>query len=108
MVWLRETKIWQKGNTILYGDKKFHCLKTDNVYKDIVVDVETRFNTSNYELDRSLPKGKSKKVIGSMKDKIGGKFVKEFVLLKEKTYSYLKGNNGEDKKAKGTNNCVKK
>ena len=43
-----------------------------------------------------------------MKDKIGGKFIKEFVLLKEKTYSYLKGNNGEDKKAKGTNNCVKK
>ena len=43
-----------------------------------------------------------------MKDKIGGKIIKEFVLLKAKTYSYLKGNNGEDKKAKGTNNCVRK
>ena len=31
-------------------------------------DVETRFDTSNYELDRPLPKGKNKKVIGLMKD----------------------------------------
>ena len=30
-------------------------------YKDIAEDVETRFGTSNYELDRPLPKGKNKK-----------------------------------------------
>ena len=29
-------------------------------YKDIAEDVETRFGTSNYELDRPLPKGKIK------------------------------------------------
>ena len=34
-------------------------IKTDDIYKDI----ETRFDTSNYELDRLLPKGKNKKVI---------------------------------------------
>ena len=34
------------------------CIKTDDIYKDIAEDVETRFDTSNYELDRSLPKGK--------------------------------------------------
>ena len=27
-------------------------IKTDDVYKDIAKDVETRFDTSNYELDR--------------------------------------------------------
>ena len=38
-------------------------VKIDNIYKDIAEDVETRFDTSNFELDRPLPKGKSKKSI---------------------------------------------
>ena len=29
------------------------------IYKDIAEGVETRFESSNYELDRSVPKGKS-------------------------------------------------
>ena len=33
-------------------------IKTDDIYKEIAEDVETRFDTSNYELDRPLPKGK--------------------------------------------------
>ena len=36
-------------------------MKTDDIYKDIAEDVETRFYTSNYGLDRSLSKGKNKK-----------------------------------------------
>ena len=36
-------------------------IKTDDIYKDITEDIETRFGTSNYELDRPL------KVIGVMK-----------------------------------------
>ena len=39
-------------------------IKTDDIYKDIAEDVETRFETSNYELDRPLPEGKDKKVTG--------------------------------------------
>ena len=31
-------------------------IKTDDIYKDITEDAETRLNVSNYELDRSLPK----------------------------------------------------
>ena len=31
--------------------------KTDDIYKDIAENVETKFDTSNYELDRPLPKG---------------------------------------------------
>ena len=30
-------------------------IKTDDVYKNIAEDVEIRFATSNYELDRPLP-----------------------------------------------------
>ena len=36
-------------------------MKTNYIYKDIAENVETRFDTSNYELDRPLPKAKSKK-----------------------------------------------
>ena len=41
-----------------------------------------------------------------MKDEFGGQITKEFVRLRSKTYSYLKDNNNEDKKAKGTKKCV--
>ena len=38
-------------------------IKTEDFYKDIANDVEKRFDTSNYEVDRPLPTGKNKKVI---------------------------------------------
>ena len=41
----------------------------------ITEDGETRFNTSNYELDRPLLKVKNKKVIILMKDKLDGKII---------------------------------
>ena len=77
-------------------------IKIDDIYKNIAEDVETRFDTSNYELDRPLPKGKNKKVIGLMKDELGGKIMTKFVELRAKRYNYLSDNNDEDKKAKGT------
>ena len=54
-------------------------IKTDDIYKD----VETRFDTSNNELERLLPKG----VIGLMKDELGGKIMTKFVGLKAETFS---------------------
>ena len=41
-----------------------------------------------------------------MKDELGRQIMKELVRVKAKTYSYLKNNNDEDKKAKGTKKCV--
>ena len=35
-------------------------IKTDDIYKDIAEDAETRFDTSNYELNKPLPKTKKK------------------------------------------------
>ena len=99
-------------------------IKTNDFYKDIASDVENRFDTSNYEantsettaepssLERSalarrpLPTGKNKKVIGLMKDELGGKIITEFVTLRPKTYSFLTDDGKEDKKAKGTKKCV--
>ena len=60
-------------------------IKTKDFYKDIAQDVEERFHTSNYDVDRPLPKGKNKKVIGLMKD--GDGIITEFVALRPKTYT---------------------
>ena len=81
-------------------------IETEDFYKDIANDVEKRFDTSNYEVHRPLPTGKDKKVIGLMKDELGGKIITEFVTLRSKTYSYLTDDCKEDKKAKGTKKCV--
>ena len=81
-------------------------IKTKDFCKDIANDVEKRFDTSNYEVNRPLPTGKNKKVIGLMKDELGGKIITEFVTLRPKTYSYLTDDCKEDKKAKGTKKCV--
>ena len=80
-------------------------IKTDDIYKDIVEDVGTRFDTSNFEIDRPLPKEKNKKVIGLIKDELSGQIMRQFVGL-AKSYSYLKDDNDENKNANGTKNCV--
>ena len=64
-------------------------VKTDDIYKDIPEYVETRFDTSNYELDKPISKGKNKKVIRLMKDELRGRVMTKFVGLRAKTYSYL-------------------
>ena len=81
-------------------------IKTNDFYKDIANDVEKRFDTSNYKCNRPLPIGKNKKVIGLMKDELGGKIITEFVTLRPKTYSYSTDDGKEDKMAKGTKKCV--
>ena len=81
-------------------------IKTNDFYKDIANDVEKRFDTSNYEVNRPLPIGKNKKVIGLMKDELGGKSITEFVTLRPKTYSYSTDDGKEDKKAKRTKKCI--
>ena len=64
-------------------------IKTKNFYGDVANDVEERFDTSNYDVSRPLLTGKNKKVIGLMKDELGGKIMTEFAALRPKTYSYL-------------------
>ena len=81
-------------------------IKTNDFYKVIANDVEKRFDTSNYEVNRPLPTGKNEKVIGLMKHELGGKIITKFVTLRPRTYSYLTCGGKEDKKAKGTKKCV--
>ena len=74
-------------------------IKTEDIYSDNGKDVETEFDTSNYELDRPLPKEKNKKVLVFVKDEISGKITKPL------KYRYLTDNENDDNKAKGTK-CV--
>ena len=75
-------------------------IKKEDFYKDIADDVEKRFDTSNYDVNRSLPTGKNKNVIGLMKDELGRKIMTEFVALRPKAYSYLMDDGWSDKKPK--------
>ena len=77
-------------------------IKADNIYTDIAEDVKTRYDVSNYELDRQLPKGNNTKAIGLMKDDLGGKITTKFVELRGKNDSYFRDDGSEDKKAKGS------
>ena len=71
-----------------YGEKAKLCymdtdsfmayIKTEDIYVDIAKDVETRFDISDYELDKLLPTGKNKRVIGLKIDDLGGKIMTEY------------------------------
>ena len=71
-------------------------------------DVERWFDTSNYDCNdkRPLPVGMDKNIIRLFKDELGGKIMKEFCVLRAKTYTYLMDDDNEKKKAKGINKCV--
>ena len=71
-------ELWYDYMKPKYNDKVKLCymdtdsfvmnIKRSDFYKDIANDVDKRLDTSNYEVDRPLPTGKNKKVIGLMKD----------------------------------------
>ena len=81
-------------------------IKREDFYEDIADDVEKRFDTSSYETNRPLCRGKNKKVLGLIKDELGGKIMTEFAALRPKIYSYLMDDGNRVKKAKGTKKCV--
>ena len=54
--------ITSKGNMVklcyMDTDSLIMNIKTKDFYKDIAQGLEERFDTSNYDVDRPLPKGK--------------------------------------------------
>ena len=81
-------------------------IKSEDIYKNIANDVEERFDTSNYDVNRYLPVGKNKKVIWLMKDELGGTIMVGVIAMRPKTYSYLMDDGNSDKIAKWTKKCV--
>ena len=77
-------------------------IKTKDVYEDIANNVKKRFDLSNFEINRSLPNGNKKNVIGLIKDELRETTMTAFTELTPKTYSYLIDDDREDQKAKWT------
>ena len=102
-------KYSEENLTLCYmdTDSLVYKIKTKDFHKDIAEEVEARFDTNGYVPDRPLPIGKNKKVIGLMKDELGGKITKEFISLRPKMYSY-RVKNSEPKKCKGIKKCIVK
>ena len=106
-------KFWYDCSKPKYEDRTKLCYtNTDNfiihiITEDFFVDISDNvtkwFDTSNYDENdkRSLSTDKNYKVIGLLKDELGGKIVKEFCALRAKIYSYLMDDDSEVKKAKG-------
>ena len=96
-----------KDLTLCYmdTDSLIYSIETDDFCKDIADDVKDRFDTSGYNPDRPLPVGLNKKVIGLMKDELGGEIMTEFVTLRPKMYAYKAGGS-ESTKCKGIKKCV--
>ena len=90
-------------------DSLIYNIKTEDFYADIADDVEEMFSTGGYDIKdaRPLPIEKNKKVIGLMKDELGGKIMTKFIALRPK-YSYKKLDREEDKTCKGIKKCVVK
>ena len=61
---------YQNNTKLCYMDTGSFIIniKAKDFYEDIADDVEKRFDTSNYEVNRPSPTGKYKMVIGLMKD----------------------------------------
>ena len=86
------------GSLIVY-------IKTDDIYKDIGEDVETRFETWNYKPHRPLPKGKNKKSNWNNERWIRWKNHDKICWIKSRN---LIDDGSEDKKAKGAKKFVVK
>ena len=59
-------------------------IKIEDAYKDIANDIEKRFDTSNYEINKLLLK--IKKLIVLMKDELGSKIWQNLFFLDEKHF----------------------
>ena len=111
-------EFWYDYVKVKYEDRARLCymdtdsfvlnVRTKDFYRDISEDVKDRFDTSNFYCDRPLPIGVNKKVVGLMKDELGGGIITEFAALRLKAYSYRTDDLVELKKAKGTKKCIVK
>ena len=82
------------------------CIKTEDIYVNMTKDIEPKYDTSNYELDRPLPntEKKKEKVIGLIK--MNQVENNERVCYIEIKNSCLIDNSRKDREAKGTKKCI--
>ncbi|XP_065640568.1 uncharacterized protein LOC136073127 [Hydra vulgaris] len=82
-------------------DSLIYEIKTKDFYTDIANDIESKFDTSEFDKNHPAVRngfkvGVNKKVLGVFKEDSGGKIIIEFIGLRSKLYSFKI--DGEDKK----------
>ena len=99
-----KTKYGDKAKLLFTDtDSLAYEIKTKDFYKDINLDIEKRFDTSDYSTNHpsGIKVGLNSKVLGIFKDEAGGKQIVEFVRLRAKLYSYKMLDGSVDKRCKG-------
>ena len=81
-------------------DSLTYEIEAEDVYADFWKHKDM-FDNSDYSSDNQYFDATNKKVIGKFKDEAAGVPIVEFVGLRSKMYSYIKGNNNGGKTAKG-------
>ena len=81
-------------------DSLMYEIEADDVYQDFWKDKHL-FDNSDYPKDSPFFDSTNKKVIGKFKDEAAGIPIVEFVGLRSKMYSYMKGNKKGSRTAKG-------
>ena len=92
-------------------DSLLYQIHSEDFYKDISYDIETKFDTSDYPPNHpsGILTGVNKKVIGMFKDEVAGRQITHFVGLRPKLYSFKVEDGSLTKKCKGIKkNVVKK
>ena len=89
-------------------DSFIFLIETDDFYNDIMSDLQKWYDTSKIDqkLNRCIPIGINKGVIGIFKDELNGNVVTEFAALASKLYAFLDDKDKCEKKAKGVKKCV--
>ena len=84
-------------------DSLMFQIHTEDFYKDISYDIQTKFDTSDYPPNHpsGILTGANKKVIGMFKDEVAGKQITCFVGLRPKLYSFKIEQDKEVRKCKG-------
>ena len=70
-------------------DSLAYAVQINDIYEDIADDAATRYDFSEYPLDRSLYNTPNRKPFGSFKDELNSILMKEFVGLRPKCYAFL-------------------
>jgi len=94
---------------LIYADTDSLLLdvQTKDIYADMAAHANL-FYTSDYPKSHLLHSVKSEKVLGKMKDEMGGAPIAEVVCLRPKKYSILRAHDVVQKKAKGIKKSVVK
>ena len=91
-------------------DSRAYEIKIKDFYKDIIPDIEKRFDTSDYLSNHpsGIKTRLHNKVLGMFKDEAGGKQIVECVGLRATLYSYKMLDGSEDKNVRSDKECYEK